>query len=415
MRTARKARLLLAAAAALALTLAACSDDDDSAEPGDTAGAATADDGTSATEATVAGDTTAEGPGGTDATDGTPQEGGKIIIGTTDEPTLGFYPATSAVGAGGNTIAMGIFDTLSAVDADGNFVPYLAESIEPNEDNTVWTITLRAGTQFADGTPLDAAALKDNFDRMEAAGRPIEAGFTSAVVDEMTVAVTFPAPYGPFVAAVSSPYAWIASSTAMAEMSEEEFDENPIGTGPYVIKEWVRDDHLTLERNPNYWRADEGLPHLDEIEFRPIIEDDVRLAALEAGDVDAIIVGPNELPDLRERADEFNLAEVTQGVEAVVFNNGLPLFQDERVRKGLCQAIDVQALIDGPWKGIGTLATGPIPSDSPWSSDVEYPRYDAEAARTLLEEYTAETGQPVAFTLSYGEGVDVAETAQLLQ
>jgi peptide/nickel transport system substrate-binding protein len=177
----------------------------------------------------------------------------------------------------------------------------------------------------------------------------------------------------------------------------------------------VRDDHLTVERNPNYWRASEGLPHLDEIEFRPIIEDDVRLAALEAGDVDAIMVGDGQIAELRERSDEFTLAETNQGVAAIVYNNGLPLFQDVRVRKGLGQAIDVQALVDTTWDGVGGVATGPMPADNPFAGEVDYPSYDPEAAKAMLAEYTAETGNAVAFTLVYGEGVIAAELAQLLQ
>jgi ABC-type transport system substrate-binding protein len=358
----------------------------------------------------------AVGAGHYSATAGTVPEGDRrLVVGNADEPALGFYPMTSAVSIGGNTIAMGIFDTLTVVDNDGNFLPYLAESIEPNEDNTVWTIVMRDGIQFADGTPLDAAALKDNFDRMDEAGRPIEPGFTSEVVDDMTLEVTFQAPYGPFPAAMSSPYAWIASPTAMADMTEEEFDENPVGTGPYVIKEWVRDDHLTLERNPHYWRADEGLPYYDEMEFRPIIDDSARLAALEAGDVDIITVGEGDVADMLDRTDEFNVYSVSQGVDAMLYNNSIAPFDDARVRRGLSLALDADGLILGAYDGVGARATAPMPNDNPFASDWEYPTYDPDTARSLIEEYEAETGNDVAFTLSYGQGTAAAEVAQLAQ
>jgi peptide/nickel transport system substrate-binding protein len=381
--------------------------------------AACGDDGASgdedaASQAGTGGDTTASDSEG-DASGGEAGGGGRLVVGNTDEPALGFYPATSAVAAGGNTIAMAIFDTLTVVDAEGNFVPYLADSIEPNDDNTVWTIVVRDGILFSDGTPLDAAALEDNFARLDEAGRPIEAGFSTEVVDEMTIEVTFPAPYGPFPAAMSSPYAWIASPTAMAEMTEEEFDENPVGTGPYVISEWVRDDHLTVTRNPSYWRAGEGLPYYDEIEFRPIIEDAARLAALEAGDVDVIAVGASDVANVLERTDEFNVFQTNQGVEAIVYNNSLPLFSDLRVREALSRALDVDAMIEGAWDGIGTRATGPMPGDNPFASEVDYPTYDPAAAQSLLDEYEAETGTEVAFTLSFGQGTVAQEVAQLAQ
>lgn len=355
-------------------------------------------------------------PAAAGSTASAPSEGTtRLVVGNPDEPTLGFYPSTSAVSTGGNTIAMGIFDTLTVVDKDGNFLPYLAESIEPNADNTVWTITIREGILFADGTPFDAAALKDNFDRMDVAGRPIEPGFTSEVVDEMTLAVTFLAPYGPFPAALSSPYAWIASPTAMAEMTEEEFDVNPVGTGPYIIQEWVRDDHLTLERNPHYWRADEGLPYYDEMEFRPIVEDSARLAALEAGDVDVITVGDADTADMLERTDEFNVFSTSQGVDAFVYNNGVAPFDDVRVRRGLSLAIDVEALIEGAWNGVGVRATSPMPNDNPFAGDWEYPSFDPEAAQQLIDEYESETGNEVSFTLTFGQGAASESVAQLAQ
>jgi peptide/nickel transport system substrate-binding protein len=341
--------------------------------------------------------------------------GERLVVGNSEEPTLGFYPPTSAVGDGGNTIAMGIFDTLTVVDNEGKTIPYLVESMEPNEDNTVWTIALREGILFADGTPLDAAALKDNFDRMDAAGRPIQVGFTSEVIDEMTLEVTFLAPYGAFPEGMSSPYAWIASPTAMAAMTEEEFDVNPIGTGPYIIKEWVRDDHLTLERNPYYWRADEGLPYYDEMEFRPIVDDAARLAALEAGDVDIIPVGGGDIATMLERTDEFNVYSVNQGVDAMLYNNSIAPFDDVRVRRGLSLALDAEALILGAFDGVGVRATAPMPNDNPFASEWEYPRYDPEQGQALIEEYEAETGTEVAFTLSFGQGTSAAEVAQLAQ
>lgn len=399
----------LAVLLALILVAAACGDDDQGDSAGDEQG--TGEETPDPAESTTDGDGSAEDSGEETAA----EPGGRLVVGNPDEPALGFYPATSAVGAGGNTIAMAIFDTLTIVDGDGGFVPYLAESIEPNDDNTVWTIVVREGIDFSDGTPLDAAALKDNFDRLDEAGRPIEPGFTTAVVDDMTLEVTFPAPYGPFPAAMSSPYAWIASPTAMADMTEEEFDENPVGTGPYVIKEWVRDDHLTVERNPTYWRAEEGLPFYDEIEFRPIIEDAARLAALEAGDVDIITVGASDIADVMDRTDEFNVFSTSQGVDAIVYNNGLPLFSDPRVREGLSRALDVEALIEGAWDGVGAVATGPIPGDNPYAGEVDYPGYDPDAAQALIEEYEAETGEEVSFALSFGQATVSQEVAQFAQ
>jgi peptide/nickel transport system substrate-binding protein len=193
---------------------------------------------------------------------GEPQRGGRIVIGIADESTLGFDPSTSAVGPGGRTIALAIFDTITAFDADGNLVPYLAESVEPNADATTWTVVLREGITFHDGTPLNAEAVKSTFDAHDAADRPLAPGYTTKAVDDLTVEFTFPEPYGTFEAAMATQFGWIKSPTAEESLGEE-FTNNPVGTGPYMLEEWVRDDHLTLVRYEDHWRDDLSL--LDEV------------------------------------------------------------------------------------------------------------------------------------------------------
>ena len=397
----RRAWGLIAILITVSLLAAACGDSDE----GDDTGAAV-DTTAGATATSAATEETTE-----PADAGEPQRGGRLVIGIPDEATLGFDPSTTAVGAGGATMALAIYDTLAAYNADGEAVPYLAESIEPNEDATEWTVTLRPGIQFHDGTPLNAEAVKATFDKHVENGRTLQEGYTIEVVDELTAVFTFLAPFGAFPDNMASQWSWIKSPTAQEELGDE-FMNNPVGTGPYVFEEWVRDDHLTVVRNENYWRDD--VAFLDEIEFRPIIDDAVRKAALEAGDVDAIVVGAGDIDDFRQD-DSFQLFETSAGVEGISINMTEPPFDDERVRRALALAIDVPAVIEGVYDNVGAPATGPLPHDNPYYHEVDYPTYDPETAASLIAEYEQETGTEVEFEYLFSDVPLDQELAQLLQ
>jgi peptide/nickel transport system substrate-binding protein len=402
----RRATRAIALTFVLATVAVACGDDGDA---GDTAGDNSEPSGT----ATDTGETTAATGSGTTEGEpaGEPTRGGRIVIGIPDEATLGFDPSTTAVGAGGATEALAIYDTLSAYGADGEVAPYLAESIEPNADATEWTVKLRPDIQFQDGTPLNAEAIKFAFDKNSEAGRVLQEGFEVQVVDELTAKFVFVDPFGAFPDNMATQWSWIKSPAAVEQFGDD-YSNNPVGTGPYVFDEWVRDDHLTVVRNENYWRDD--VAFLDEIEFRPIIDDAVRKAALEAGDVDAIVVGSGDIDDFREQ-DEFRLVERSAGVAAIMFNMTKAPFDDLRVRQALSMAIDVPAVIESVFDGVGTPATGPLPRDNPYYHEVEYPTYDPDAASALISEYEEETGTQVEFEYLFSDVPLDQELAQLFQ
>jgi peptide/nickel transport system substrate-binding protein len=422
----RKALKAIALTFVLASVAVACGDDDDSAGGGGTTTAGTAATGT--TGGTAATGTTADTSTGTSgttaATEGTgaaptsagepagePVRGGRLVIGIPDEATLGYDPSTTAVGYGGATEALAMYDTLAAYGADGKAWPYLAESIEPNADATEWTVKLRPGMQFQDGTPVNAEAVKAGFAANSEAGRVLQEGFKVEVVDDLTAKFVFVDPFGAFPDNMATQWSWLKSPTAVEKYGED-YTNNPVGSGPYVFDEWVRDDHLTVKRNENYWRDDVGF--LDEVEFRPIIDDSVRKSALEAGDVDAIVVGQSDIDDFRNQ-DEFQVFEKSAGVGAIIYNMTKPPLDDLRVRQALSMAIDVPAVIESVFDGVGIPATGPLPHDNPYYHEVDYPTYDPDAASALIAEYEEETGNEVKFEYSFTDVPLDQELAQLFQ
>jgi peptide/nickel transport system substrate-binding protein len=170
----------------------------------------------------------------------------------------------------------------------------------------------------------------------------------------------------------------------------------PIGTGPYKMVEWVKDDHITFERNEDYW--EEGIPYIDTLAVKFLPQEDTRIAGLRAGQIDFSIVSAD---GARRLADEPNLKFI-EGVHGVFtvfkFHQRFEPFRDTRVRKAMDLALDKQAIIDNALGGSGTL-TGPIvfgwedygipPAELPFKTDIE------EAKRLL-----AEAGYPDGFEVT---------------
>ncbi|MFP4589280.1 MAG: ABC transporter substrate-binding protein, partial [Candidatus Acetothermia bacterium] len=180
-----------------------------------------------------------------------------------------------------------IFDRLITVDEDGNYAPELATDWEFSEDQTELRLTLREGVEFHDGSPFNAEAVKYNFERILDPDNALSARdrLTAIqdveVLDEYQVQLNFDEPYGPLLNILSSFQVSMVSPEAAREYGVEEFDQNLVGTGPYEMKEWVRGERFVVERAGDYWGPE---PQFDEVEFRPILEDSARVAALMTGE-----------------------------------------------------------------------------------------------------------------------------------
>jgi ABC-type transport system substrate-binding protein len=207
---------------------------------------------------------------------------------------------------------------------------------------------------------------------------------------------------------------------APATLEDPQGGQRPIGTGPFVFEEWVRDAQLVVSRNEDYWR--EGLPLLDGIEFQLLTEPATRTAALESGDVDLI-----ESRDARTLADfeareadgePFGVyvhAEGESTEHVVFFNTGAPPFDDPTARQAVIAAIDDEAISEILYEGRFPPANGPFETDSPWYRDVESQSYDPDLARRLAEEFEAETGGRLSFSLLTTPYSDASALAQLLE
>ncbi|MDQ6696559.1 MAG: ABC transporter substrate-binding protein [Actinomycetota bacterium] len=334
--------------------------------------------------------------------EGPPQSGGTFNIGL-DAETDGWNPTASQWAGAAYSVGQTVFDPLVAFGADNKTHPVLAKSVTPNAANTVWTIKLRPGITFHDGEPLNAKAVKLQLDKDKASflvGQAFRPMKSVDVVDNLTVKVNMSQPWVAFTSALAGQAGFVAAPKQL-NASGAGATDHPIGTGPYVFKEWVRDDHLTVTKNPKYWRK--GVTFPAQITFRVIPDDQTRLASLQSGQLDLMstIVASTILQARRDSSLHTQEAD-TDPTTMIMFNTAVAPFSDLRLRQAVSYAIDQKQLIQTVGRGLGKQSHGPYLPGSPWYGPNGYPtKPDLTKAKSLVAAYKRDKGVSgdVKFTL----------------
>ncbi len=369
-----------------------------------------------------------EGPAGPEQRDGNTEitavsageatPGGTLAYGLGAE-TSGWDATTAQWGGSGYAVAQAIFDRLMAYDENGEVVPYLAASMEPNDDYTTWTIGLRDDVVFHDGSPFDAAALEANL-RAHLAS-PLT-GPTMAAVENVrvdgrsTVLIELSEPWSTFPHLLSAQPGYMM---APAMMDNPDGSLEPVGTGPFRFVRWTQDSKLEVEKNPDYWR--EGFPLLDAIEFRVITDNAARTAALTTDEVQmAEITEANQILEVTADGEAGDLqvfvdreGETTETFMAL--NVTEPPFDDPVARRAVVSALDTQVISDTVFAGLFPPARGIFKPGSPWYVETDYPTHDPDLARSLAAEYEAAHGEPIAFSANITGQPEIQAIAQLVQ
>jgi peptide/nickel transport system substrate-binding protein len=360
---------------------------------------------------------------------GEPVPGGSITVGIEAE-TNSWLPGSANFSNPGINVALAIYDPLLRRDGTGTPRPYLAESLESNAELTEWTLTLRPGVSFHDGTPLDAEALKTIFDdyitaessNLAAAVQEVE---SLDVLDDLTVVYRLSEPNAAFDHVLAGAVGWPFSPTA-AEAAGADAGSTPVGTGPFVFDSWQRDSRLVVTKNPDYWQ--EGLPHLDEVVFRPIPDEDTRLSSLSTGDIDVLqSLRQSSARRVRELDGVDSYEHVGNNTGSAIFNTERPPLDDVRVRRGLAYALDQEQLVEVlGGTGITPPQTQYFSEESSWYS-VEaaeaWPTNDLAQASQLIEEYVNDpdrsdgkaVGAPVSIAFDCPPDPSLIELSQLYQ
>ncbi|HOA23837.1 MAG: ABC transporter substrate-binding protein [Aggregatilineales bacterium] len=291
-----------------------------------------------------------------------------------------------------------IYDTLVYRDAETlEFVPGLAERWEVSDDGLTYTFYLRDDVTFHDGTPFNADAVRVNIERVlsEDANSLKAAGLLGPVqrvevVDDTTVRLVLTEPFAPLLDGLSQPYLGMASPTALQRYDTATYQFHQVGTGPYRFVEYVVNDRLVLEANPDYaWAPsvveNQGRPHIDRVVFRFYTDPASRSLAIESGEVD--VMGELLPTDARRlRADGVIELEESpipgQPLGFLLNTNRVPTSSLE-VRRALLLATDRQIIVQTLSQGFSPVATGPITSNTLFYEPAVATMYEYDPAQAI--------------------------------
>lgn len=344
-----------------------------------------------------------------------PQSGGTLNVGV-DREFSGYDPLkASYLGLADRSVAMAVEERLFDMDAKGNFVPELALSATSSKDGKTWTIKLRKGVRFHDGTPFNADAVLGHWQRMldpknRFSGLSlIEPVISVEKMDEHTVRFKLKHAWAPFKQLLASPE-WISSYIPSPKaLKNDTHNRAPVGTGPYMFKEWLANDRLVLVRNPNYWRR--GKAYLDTVIFRPMPDMQARFASLQSGESDVILTDRGaSIVQAREDRTLKVYASDGAGAYNFLFNTAKPPLDDARVRQALAHAWNQDFLLKADYKDTLPLVKDPF-GGLLTCGDVAYREYDPAKARKLIAEY----GKPVTLEMIHSNTSRGKEAGEIMQ
>src|SRR6266852_7423605 len=321
-----------------------------------------------------------------------------------------------------------MYDSLVRVDVKGTIIPWLAEKWTTSSDGKTVTFNLRQGVKYHAGTAFDAASVKWNIERYintKGSSRTGDLGAVASVevVDPSTVKFNLKSAFAPLLAALVDRAGMMVSQKVVDTLGAD-FTLKPFkaGTGPFILTEAVKNDHYTLERNPDWWGKDDKgnkLPFLDKIIVKPILDGDVRLTILRTGQVQVInLLAGKDVP-----ATKSDPTLTYQEVGSFAWSSMIPneaagfVFNEKRYVKAVAMAIDRQEILDkGPTQGnLGLVGWGPIaPAHFAYDANFKpFLKADPEGAKKLV----AEVGKgPLKFELLVSSGdAAILQLAQLIQ
>lgn len=366
------------------------------------------------------------GPDVVQQASGAAQPGGKLIYGLEAE-TSGFDPSSDRWAISGNMVAYAVFDPLAAYDADGVIQPYLAQSFEPSADFSSWIINLRPGVTFHDGSALDAAAVVGSLSAIKdslLAGPAVSNVEAITATGPLAVTVTMKAPWASFPAALTGQAGVVVAPAQVALPSDAAAKKDrPIGTGPFMMQSWERDNAIRLVRNPNYWMTDAAgvqLPYLDEVEFRPIPDNQRRVDALTTGDINQMQTSDPlaaiKVNDLAASGRVQVMEDRGENEESfVMLNTSAAPFDNVLARQAMAYATNDELLLDILQVPPELATNTAFGQDSPYHFDSAFPTFDAARATDLVQQYEAATGQPLAFKLQTTTVAENQQTIEALQ
>jgi peptide/nickel transport system substrate-binding protein len=361
------------------------------------------------TAATPAG-STAVSPAPTEAN--TPKDGGTLVVALPGD--ISRTDPAMVDDSNSSYVMQQVMEGLVSLKpgSTSEVVPALAEKWELSADGKTYTFHLRQGVKFHDGTPVDADAVVFNYNRWKNFPTELQDytyyagavfggyGDTSnlasvVATDPATVTITLKTPNSSFLIAQTLTVFAISSPTALkaghADNSEKDVTKieyaqgGPtamVGTGPFKFKEWVTGDHVTLDKNPDYWDT-KNVAHLDTITFKPVAEEAQRLNGLSTGEIDfAQTIAPTDIATIKK---DTNLAVVDRGESCntmqLSMNHKYTPINNPKIREAIAYAVNKQYLIDTFYAGLAVPADNWMPVNTLDAKALGLPTYDLQKAK----------------------------------
>ncbi|MFJ5419934.1 glutathione ABC transporter substrate-binding protein GsiB [Pectobacterium carotovorum] len=313
------------------------------------------------------------------------------------------------------TVAKSFYQGLFGFDKDMKLVNVLADSYDVSPDGLTYTVKLHPGVKFHDGSAFNAAAVKVNLDRASNPDNRLKRYNLfkmidkTEAVDDLTVKITLKTPFSAFVNNLAHPAAVMISPAALKQYGKD-IGFHPVGTGPYRFVAWNQTDFVKVEKFNGYWKA--GLPKLDSITWRPVVDNNTRAALLQTGEAQFAYPIPFEQAKVLEKNDKLALVASPSILHRYISMNVTQKpFDNPKVREALNYAINKEALIKVAFSGYATPAEGPLPSSIDYSVKYHPWPYDPAKARELLKE----AGYPDGFTTTLWSSHNHSTAQKVLQ
>ncbi len=343
----------------------------------------------------------------------TPKSGGTLVVGIPGD--INRTDPALVDDANSTYVEQQVVETLVTLKpgTGDQIVADLADSWTTSPDGLTYTFKLHPGIKFHDGTDLDAAAVKFNFDRwLNIPKAYTKLGYTyyietvilgkvvkTEAPDSSTFAVTLNAPNSAFLVTMTLTPFGIQSPKAMTDgkASAPDFKDNKystggppalVGTGPFKFKEWKTGDHVTLVKNEDYWDKAKGGPYLDQITFKPISDTTATLNAIQSNDIQmAQAFAPNDVPTIQS---DTNLRYYDRGsacnVGVLAMNQTHKPFDNAKIRQAVGYAVNRKAIVDAFFGETGVVLKNWVPPGTKFAKDLTIPDYDPTKAKALIQE-----------------------------
>ena len=313
-------------------------------------------------------------------------------------------------------VAKSFYQGLFGFDKDMKLVNVLAESYQAAKDGLSYTIKLRKGVKFQDGTDFNAEAVKVNFDRVTNPENKLKRYSLykniarTEVLDPYTVRITLAEPFSAFINTLAHPSAVMISPAALKTYGSKGIALAPVGTGPFQFVEWKQTDYMKVEKFDGYWKK--GYPKVDTITWKPVVDNNTRSAMMQTGEAAFAFPLPYEQADLLKGKSTVEVVAAPSIIQRYIsMNTQQKPFDNVKVRQAINYAINKQALVKVAFSGYAIPAEGVVPKGVEYAVKLGPWPYDPAKARELLKE----AGYPNGFETTLWSAYNYTTAQKVIQ